>query len=530
MASLNFKGKSAVWNHHLSVPYHTLENDAKLSLKGENADENLIIEGDNLLALKSLLPKYQGKVKCIYIDPPYNTGNENWVYSDNVNSPTIQEWVGETVGKDDLTRHDKWLSMMTPRLKLLRDLLAHDGVILVSIDENESHRLRQLLDEIFGAENFIGEFIWKNKHGGGGDSPYLVKEHEHIFVFALSLTDLPELFVTPTAEYEKMFRLEDEKGKYYLDRLDKKGIATDRPNLIYEIECPDGTMKSAAPTPWRLSTKEFERRKANNEIVFKKDKNDEWQIYTKTYLVDEEGNSRLVKARSILKQEIVGFTQDGNKEIEELLGDRSFSNPKPTRLIKYLLDYVTRDDQNCIVLDSFAGSGTTAHAVLDQNKEDGGNRKFILVEMESYANKTTAERVRRAIKKFGYRAGFTYSKLGPAIDAETILSGKLPTYKEFAKYVYYLATGKNHPAESKIKEDESFVGAADRESIYLIYEKDTEKLKKLAITLDWAQKAHKKDSGKKIVYAPACFLDDEALEQYNIKFVSIPYNLFERTA
>lgn len=182
------------------------------------------------------------------------------------------------------------------------------------------------------------------------------------------------------------------------------------------------------------------------------------------------------------------------------------------------------------MLDSFAGSGTTAHAVLDLNKEDGGNRKFVLVEMEDYANKTTAERVRRAVKKHAYDAGFTYNTLGPAIDAETLLGGKLPAYNEFAKYVYYLATGKNHPKESEIKETASFVGKAEHESIYLVYKQDMDALKKLAITLDWAQKTHEKDKGKKVVYAPACYLDDEALEQYNIKFVSIPYNLFERTA
>ena len=157
MPSIQFKGKSVVWNHHLSVPYHTLEKDTKKSLKGKNDSENLIIEGDNLLALKALLPQYQGKVKCIYIDPPYNTGNEGWVYSDNVSSPTIKDWVGQTVGKegDDLTRHDKWLCMMTPRLKLLRELLTDDGVIFISIDDNEVHNLRLLMDEVFSSKNFI---------------------------------------------------------------------------------------------------------------------------------------------------------------------------------------------------------------------------------------------------------------------------------------------------------------------------------------------------------------------------------------
>ena len=174
MATLNFKGKSAVWNHHLSVPYHTLEKDAKKSLKGENDSENIIIEGDNLLALKALLPQYQGKVKCIYIDPPYNTGNEGWAYNDNVSSPTIKEWVGKVVGKagEDLTRHDKWLCMMTPRLKLLRELLTEDGSIFVSIDDNEQHLLRDLMDEVFGEQNFVTNIIWQKKYSPQNDAKY----------------------------------------------------------------------------------------------------------------------------------------------------------------------------------------------------------------------------------------------------------------------------------------------------------------------------------------------------------------------
>ena len=186
MATLQFKGKSAVWNHHLSVPYHTLEKNAKKSLKGTDAEENLIIEGDNLLALKSLLPKYQGRIKCIYIDPPYNTGNESWVYSDKVSSPTIQEWFGKVVGKqgEDLTRHDKWLCMMTPRLKLLRELLSDDGVIFVSIDDNEQHHLRALMEETFGTENFITNIIWQKKYSPQNDAKYFSDMHDFITVFA----------------------------------------------------------------------------------------------------------------------------------------------------------------------------------------------------------------------------------------------------------------------------------------------------------------------------------------------------------
>jgi adenine-specific DNA-methyltransferase len=172
MPTLHFKGKSFVQNHHLAVPYCQLVPDKKKSLTDKvSLHDNLIIHGDNLKALKALLPLYAGKVKCIYIDPPYNTGNENWVYNDNVNNPMMKEWLGEVVDKDDLTRHDKWLCMMMPRLNLLKELLDKDGLIFVSIDENEQHRLRLLLDEVFGEDNFIECIIWKKSYGGGSDLP-----------------------------------------------------------------------------------------------------------------------------------------------------------------------------------------------------------------------------------------------------------------------------------------------------------------------------------------------------------------------
>lgn len=518
MASLNFKGKSAVWNHHLSVPYHTLENDAKLSLKGENADENLIIEGDNLLALKSLLPKYQGKVKCIYIDPPYNTGNEEWVYSDNVSSPTIQEWIGKAVGKDDLSRHDKWLCMMTPRLKLLRELLASDGLIFVSIDANEVHHARSLMDEIFKEENFIGDFQWKKKSTSTNVEGAQVSS---LTDYTLCYSKTAEGRIKPRVRYAttRSYPLSDAEGKYRLGIIEKKNAGSyRRESMRFEIL----GQKPREGKRWQIGEDLARDLEAKGRLVI-----DEGVVKRKIY--DFEDKDTESAQPLLLVLEDAGTTKSAGDELADLFGEQEiFDNPKPLELVRHLIEIVS--DKDSIILDSFAGSGTTAHAVLDLNKTDQGDRKFILVEMEDYAQEITAERIRRATKKYSYKAGFTYSKLGPAIDAETILSGKLPTYKEFAKYVYYLATGKNHPAESKIKEDDSFVGAADRESIYLIYERDIEKLKKLAITLDWAQKAHKKDSGKKIVYAPTCFLDDEALEQYNIKFVSIPYNLFERTA
>lgn len=557
MASLNFKGKSAVWNHHLSVPYHTLESDPKRSLKGENVDENLIIEGDNLLALKSLLPKYQGTIKRIYIDPPYNTGEEKWVYNDKVNSPMIREWVGEVVGKqgEDLTRHDKWLCMMAPRLKLLRELLADDGIIYISIDDNESHNLQILLNEVFFEENFLARLIWRGMHTVRNSSKDFNQNTEFVFVYARNKSALitqgeTESYLRYPMDKTESYPYDDDDGKgaYKLDPLHARNFYTP---YVYKFR--NGTKWEAPSGNYpRYSEESLEELDAAGEVVFKGDVLKKGDGSTTTYSGESVVSKRYLKRvqegvppSTLLLSELVGFNKDGTAELAELFNDdKVFNQPKPTSLIKWLMRIERKkDDKEYTVLDSFAGSGSTAQAVLDLNKEDGGNRKFILIQIPEEIHKDThayeagfrtvpeitCERVKRAIKKHGHKDGFTYSTLGPAIDAETLLSGSLPTYNEFAKYVYYLATGKNHPTESKIKETDFFVGDAGPESIYLVYEKDMEKLKKLAITLEWAQGTHKKDSGKKIVYAPACFLDDEALEQYNIKFVSIPYNLFERT-
>ena len=512
MATIQFKGKPAVWNHHLSVPYHTLEKDDKKSLKGANADENLIVQGDNLLALKALLPKYQGKVKCIYIDPPYNTGNEGWVYNDNVNSPAIRDWMGKAVGDEgeDLVRHDKWLCMMTPRLKLLRELLREDGVLFASIDDNEVQHLKMLLNEVFGEGNFVGEFVVIRAEGGGLAKQY-VKGHDYLLAFAKRI----EHFEPLRREKDIRGKIIEQDGKRYWLEEDwlRKEFGKYGTLPYEEIEKVKGKKK----------LKEIDDGIASGEYQLIEKKGGQ-HIVARLRLIEEDGS----KFYSLLKH----LSADGKNDLANLGLQDVFDYPKPVSLLKALILGATFSSktEGDIILDSFAGSGTTAQAVLDLNKEDGGNRKFILVEMEDYANKTTAERVRLATKKNGYGAGFTYYTLGPAIDAETLLEGKkLPTFKEFAKYVYYLATGKNHPDESKISEKTGLVGKDDGASVYLLYEQDADALKKLAITLDWAQKTHEKDAGRKIVYAPACYLDDEALDQYNIRFVGIPYNLFERS-
>lgn len=532
MATLQFKGKNIIWNHHMSVPYHTLDLDEKLSYKQDKADGNLIVEGDNLPALKSLLPQYTGKIDCIYIDPPYNTGEEGWVYNDNVNSPLIKEWIGNVVGKDDLTKHDKWLSMMTPRLKLIRELLSEQGLVFISIDENENYNLRALMNDIFIDTNFLAEFVWQKKYGGGNDSTQIATEHEFVLVYAKDKTKVENWLEPHTEKYLKRYSEEDSVGRYFWDTLERPGL-----NNPIEVEIEYKGKKYKLLT--FRSQKTIDEGLENGDIrIVEYDKRVSFQFKQRL----REGK----KPRSILRDskeaelngmfELVGSNSYAKKELREYFTDDIFSNPKPTPLIKYLLRFST--SKNSYILDAFAGSGTTAQAVLELNEEDEGNRKFILIQMpensekepkKNIARDITRERVVKVIEKKlkNKDVGFEYRRVGQPIDAETILSGQLPTYKQLAKYVYYLATGQS-PKDKDIDEKKFLAGKVDHTEVYLLYTPDMEELKKMAITFEWAKEMSEGNENKKIVYAPACFMDDEYLEQFNIKFVSIPYNLFER--
>lgn len=538
MPTLQFKGKNIIWNHHLSVPYHTLEEVSKLHFQPDKANGNLIIEGDNLLALKALLPMYAGKVKVVCIDPPYNTGNEGWIYSDNVNSPLIKDWLRKEVGKDDLTRHDKWLCMMTPRMRLLRELLADDGVIFVNIDDNEVHHLRSLMDEVFGDENFVGMFIWRKKEGGGQTDDYFVTEHEYVAVYAktASFQWMDETIPVDEAKFNK----DDDKGKFDAIKLAKWGSGArreDRPTMYFPIKSPDG--KNMYPkTPdgregrWRVGKARMEVL-IENDLIYWEKRNGEWIPYEKVYYSEEA--LKKIKERSILYE--IASTGDASNQLKDIFGIKDvFNNPKPSDLVKFFITYTT--DKNSLILDSFSGSGTTGRAVMDLNKEDSGNRKFILVQMteatENEPNKNickdiTRERIKRAIGKYGYDSGFKYLRVGQPLDAETLLEGKLPDYKTFARYVYYLCTGENLKDEKKISEKKFFVGDFGNQAIYLIYKQDYEALTRMALNLEVAERIIAEQPNKKrIVYAPACFLDEEYMEEKQIEFVSIPYNLFQR--
>ena len=402
MPTLHWIGKEKVVKHHHEVPFRTLLREYAFAAPDgapANSTGNRIIHGDNLEALKAFLPEFEGRVKCIYIDPPYNTGNEGWVYNDNVNDPRILKWLHQVVGKEgeDLTRHDKWLCMMYPRLKLLHRLLAGDGVVLVSVDENEHRYLEMLMEEIFGAANKVETLIWKKSYGGGAKSKHIVNLHEYIVCFAKNKDAIGPLDLPPDEKALKYYKYTDDKvgerGPYRFQPLATNSM-DERPNLRYPLFF-DGE-EIWPEKQWQWSRDRAETAQANDELVFTK-KNGKWTVSYKQYLKSAEGAERRAKAYSIIDGI---YTQQGTNEIKSMFGDgKVFSFPKPSDLITYLLHLVS--DPNALILDSFGGSGTTAHAVLKLNAQDGGKRRFILVEMMEYAETITAERVRRVMSGYG---------------------------------------------------------------------------------------------------------------------------------
>lgn len=544
MPTLQFKGKNIIWNHHLSVPYHTLEEFEELHFQPEKSNGNLIIEGDNLIALKALLPEYAGKVDIIYIDPPYNTGKEGWVYNDNVNSPLINNWLGKIVGNDDLTRHDKWLCMMTPRLKLLRDLLAEDGLIFISIDDYEYHNLRILMDEIFGEQNFIENYIWESTFRPDNSSKIERENGQYVLTFSKNKKKITQLIgdvsgsdglpsLTKNSMNESTLTFEKGQVTFFIeDGYYKKGVLKSKYELLDDVEVVNGKNISNFRLKGRMIWgQEYLKKELENgtEIIIK---TDGFIPYSK------KSEDSILAPNTILPKTKVGDVLQGRAEVTQIFGSAKFEHPKPTSLIKYLIGL--KGDSSSIILDSFAGSGTTMHAVIDLNniEIDSGNRRCITIQMKedsalepdkNICQNITRERVKIAIEKFGYKSGFKYLKVGTAIDPEKMLEGQLPTYEQFAKYIYYIGTGEHLADTQNINAENHFVGSHGAKAFYLIYEQDLEILTRLALNLSIAEDIIKNSPNKRrVIYAPACFLDSDYMEEKQIEFVSIPYNLFEK--
>jgi len=555
MAQIQFKGKSFVQNHHLLVKYHELIPKKEKSLTDKiSLHDNLIIHGDNLKALKALLPLYSGKIKCIYIDPPYNTGNEKWAYNDNVNSPMMQEWLGKVVDREDLTRHDKWLCMMMPRLKLLRELLQEDGVIFVSIDDNEVNGLRMLMDEVFGADNFIACIVVQLNPRGRTLDRFLAKTHEYILLYAKDAAkDNAVNLIPKEGNLLRTYNKQDAKGIYReLELRNRNPVFNreNRPNLFFPIYVNPVTGKVSLTKDINYSVEALPRNSkgldgcwtwgrdkvvANiKELDGRQVSTGTWRIYRKDYLYDELGELAATKAKALWQEKNIN-NENGKEICNEIFGKCPFDFPKSPHLVKKCIKLGS--DKNGVTLDSFSGSGTTAHAVLDLNKEDGGNRKFILVECEDYADKITAERVRRVIKgvpnaknenlKKGLGGTLSYFELGKAIELESILSGdRLPTYMELARYIFYTATGEEFDPKA-MNEKKNFVGESGNYKVYLFYEPDIEKLKNIALTLERAKSIGKPGEKRRLIFAPTKYLDQAHLDELRIDFAQLPFEIYE---
>lgn len=569
MPTLNWIGKEAVVNHDKEVPFRLLKKVKSVSV-GDHS-QNLIVHGDNLEALKALMPYYGGKVKCIYIDPPYNTGSEGWVYNDKVNSPKIKKWLGKVVGKEseDLCHHDKWLCMMYPRLKMLGDLLSDEGIIIVHIDENEVAHLKVLMDEIFGENNDLGTIVW-DKRNPKGDSQKVSYQHESIVLFAKNIenikgsfsvkkinaegilrkasqlfskfgkTELPEEMKKIAKEYNlpkdclekqlKTFSLEDintefqawlkrqdftagEKAYRFIDSEGRvyRGVSMAWPNKSkapddYWVPIVHPTTKKECPLPsrgWRYPSSTMKRLLEQGYILFGEDHKKQPE---RKYLLEENMNQNLTSLMSF------GGSDDA---LQEQLGYK-FENPKPVALAEKILDIFT--GENDIVLDSFAGSGTTAHAILRLNKADKKGRKFILVEMEdSVVKDITVERIKRAIKKYDYQDGFEYCELSkPLFDEDGQIEDDCD-FNQFATYIYFTETQTNI---DHAKVSANFIGEHDEREYYLIYKEKGENV----LNKSFLKKLHKSDTIK-VIYADKCLLDNDIFEKYNIVFKQIPYEV-----
>lgn len=518
MPSLNWIGKDKVLNHHNEVPYRILN---KKYSYGDNNTENMIIHGDNLEALKSLLPEYEGKIRCIYIDPPYNTGNEGWVYNDNVNDPKIKKWLGEVVGKegDDLSRHDKWLCMMYPRLRMLQKLLADNGAIFISIDDLEVGNLLLICNEIFGERNHVATFVWQKRYSPDARTA-ISDAHEFILCYAANqeaFKNSRHLLPLTQAQTKQFSNPDnDPRGPWKSDNFTAPGY---RPNQMYEITLPSGRIVTPPEGRcWRVTKEGFDRFVAEDKMIY--GNNGDGAPAVKRFLSEMPG----MVPWTWWNHEEVGHTQEGNKQLFTILGKVVFDYPKPSRLIERILRIAS--DSDSIVLDSFAGSGTTAQALLDLNKSDGGNRRFILIEMEDYADTITAERVRRVIDGYGEETkrvegtggGFSFYELGDRLFLDDgSLNPQIDT-EEIRKYIWYMETREQYkPQDGKEK---YLLGTDNSAAYYFIYEKD----EMTVLDKTFLSKVKTK-ADSYVIYADTCTISDEKLLRYNITFKKIPRDI-----
>ena len=507
MPYLNWIGKNEVQRY--SPPFHFLNK-----IYGDG--DNKIIHGDNLLALKSLLPQYQNKIKCIYIDPPYNTGNENWIYNDNVSDSRLQKWLGQVVGKEgeDLTRHDKWLCMMYPRLRLLQKLLSDDGAIFISIDDNELFYLKCICDEIFGASNFVDIFSWKKTETPANLAKKTKKAVEYIVCYTKTNTSIKFRGLKKESKSSNglMNQTNSEKELIfpanYVDTSLPDGIYTKKEYgtksykifLLEDTEVKNGYFIK----PVKLYGKfKWSQENLNKEISNGTKISIRTSAFSPSY--EKQEYEPEVPANIIDKSLGVQTNEQATAELKKIFdGEKVFEFPKPPSLIEYLINFLC--DSESIILDAFAGSGTTAHAVINLNAADGGNRKFILIELNDYAENITAERVKRVGGEFNF-----YEIGAPLFDEDDFINSAVP-FERICEYIYFSETRKNYqPCEEK-----NLLGVDDDTAYYYFGGEN----------LSWTTLSKIKTRAKVyVIYADACNLSEDEMQKYNIHFRQIPFDV-----
>ncbi|WP_407049212.1 site-specific DNA-methyltransferase [Methyloraptor flagellatus] len=539
MPTLDWIGKKAVVNHHRDVPYRLIHCDKDKSVGDPDAG-NLLVQGDNLEALKALLPYYAGKVKCIYIDPPYNTGNEGWVYNDNVNSPEIKAWLGATVGKEaeDLSRHDKWLCMMYPRLRLLKEFLSEDGSIFVSMDDSESGSLRMVLDEVFGRGNFLASIIWQKVFSPKNSAQFFSDDHDYIYAYAKNIGLCQMGLLARSAEQDARYTNPDNdpRGPWTSGDFSARNFYGEG---TYAVETPSGRVIPGPPTGmyWRVSKSKMKELDADGRVWWGETKDNVPRL--KRFLSEVKQG---VVPQTLWFYKDVGHTQEAKKELLETVSFEDsasvFITPKPTRLMKRIIEISTEPGD--IVMDSFAGSGTTGVAVARQ----GGGRRYILIEMEpSICQNVTAERLSRVIAGYdkgrangtkehveGAGGGFRFCTLGePLFDADGNVSPAV-TYPDLAAHVFFCETGS--PIPRRADGSSSLIGTFQGRAIYLLHATDSAGVASTAAgnvltgsMLDALPLPETGFTGARVVYAEGCTVPDDRLSRLGVTFKQIPYQI-----
>jgi adenine-specific DNA-methyltransferase len=507
MPTLTWLGKEEAVHAARKVPFRLLEHDPTLSY-GDPDTSNMLIQGDNLEALKALLPFYAGQVKCIYIDPPYNTGSAFEHYDDNL-------------------EHSMWLSLMYPRLELLRELLSEDGLILVSIDDYEQTYLRAICDEIIGRKNWVETFIWQKSYGGGAKSKFTVGLHEYIMCYAKNIENLHPLFLPPDEGVLKYYKLKDDKfkerGPHRLQPLATTSM-DERVNLRYPITAPDGSIVWPAKQ-WQWSQERVIKAIENDEIVFTKSKNG-YTLNYKQYLKDENGEVRKTKPKSIIQGH---YTQHGTYESMDLFSLKDkFSFPKPEGLIQTVIEIASNPGD--LVLDSFLGSGTTAAVAHKMG------RRYIGIELGDHAVTHCAPRLRKVIdgeqggisKAVGWTGGggFRFYHLGETVFDETGRIHKGVRFPALAAHIWFTETG----SPLGLRTGSPFLGEHHGKGYYLLYNGILgDKSVSGGNVLTRALLAQLPPcEGLKIIYGERSTLSAVRLKELGVIFRQIPYDVKAR--